>query len=160
LTPDSELPLLNQIPIGIPNYNRGDLEFGKDGFLYVSTGDGGTDTPGDAEKAQDLSNLHGKILRIARDGSGLASNPIAGRGSDRCDKDSSTAPDRTCTEVFAYGLRNPYRIAFDPNARSTRFSSTTWMSKLGRKSTAAELAPTTAGPNERAFAPSVKLPDA
>ena len=121
IDPDSERPLLNRIPIGIPNHNAGDLEFGKDGLLYVSIGDGGTDTPGGAEKAQDLSNVHGKILRIEGNGSVPSSNPFAGRGSARCNKGGSTAPGRTCAEIFAYGLRNPFRFAFDPNARGTRF---------------------------------------
>ena len=83
------------------NHNGGQLQFGPDGFLYVSTGDGGS-TP---QNGQDRNSLLGKILRIdpAQSGSAPytvpASNPFVGTaGAD---------------EVWSYGLRNPYRFSFD-----------------------------------------------
>ncbi|MEK6251922.1 MAG: PQQ-dependent sugar dehydrogenase [Actinomycetota bacterium] len=83
------------------NHNGGQLQFGPDGYLYVSTGDGGS-TPANA---QDRNSLLGKLLRIAprQDGSQPYSvppgNPYVGAaGAD---------------EVWAYGLRNPWRFSFD-----------------------------------------------
>jgi len=91
--------------IGQPfaNHNGGALRFGPDGYLYIGMGDGGSaNDPGN--RAQDVTSLLGKILRIDVDqGSpyGIpASNPFAdGRGGR--------------PEIWAYGLRNPWRFAFD-----------------------------------------------
>jgi hypothetical protein len=69
------------------NHNGGQLEFGPDGYLYVSTGDGGGG--GDPfESGQDLGSLLGKILRV---------EPRAG----------------AVPSVWSYGLRNPWRFSFD-----------------------------------------------
>ena len=73
------------------NHNGGQLQFGPDGYLYVSTGDGGA-TP---QEAQNLSSELGKILRIdARTGAAAPGNPFGSR-------------------VWAWGLRNPWRFSFD-----------------------------------------------
>ncbi len=121
--PASEKPLIPFIGVGIPNHNAGDLAFGKDGMLYVSVGDGGTDTGDGVLKAQSLGAMHGKILRVRRDGKAPRNNPFAGKGSVACAKQpGGVAPKgRRCAEIFAYGLRNPYRITFDPNARGSVF---------------------------------------
>ncbi len=87
------------------NHNGGHLEFGPDGLLYVSIGDGGGggDTLG---SGQDLGTLLGKILRIdPRSSRGEpyavpSSNPFAGHSGAR-------------PEIYAYGLRNPFRFSFD-----------------------------------------------
>jgi glucose/arabinose dehydrogenase len=85
------------------NHNGGMLAFGPDGYLYIGTGDGGSgDDP--LENGQDIEELLGKILRIDVDppvGSwGIpATNPFAAvAGAD---------------EIWAYGLRNPWRFTFD-----------------------------------------------
>jgi glucose/arabinose dehydrogenase len=84
-----------------PNHNGGLLLFGPDGYLYVGMGDGGSE--GDPHNnAQNLESLLGKLLRIdPRPGAKRApsSNPFVGRpGLD---------------EIYAYGLRNPWRFSFD-----------------------------------------------
>jgi glucose/arabinose dehydrogenase len=83
-------------------HNGGQLQFGPDGLLYISTGDGGS-TP---EKGQDLDTLLGKLLRIdPRDPPGGSDysvppgNPFVGVAGD--------------DEIYSYGLRNPYRFSFD-----------------------------------------------
>jgi hypothetical protein len=87
------------------NHNGGQLQFGPDGFLYVSTGDGGG-SDDQEHNAQNLNSLLGKILRIDPLASGLlpytvpAGNPFGG----------AAAPANT---IWSYGLRNPYRFSFD-----------------------------------------------
>jgi len=87
---------------GAANHNGGQLAFGPDGHLYLGTGDGGGGgDPG--ENAQDPESLLGKLLRIdPRKGAGHdvpASNPfVGGPGRD---------------EIYALGLRNPWRFSFD-----------------------------------------------
>jgi glucose/arabinose dehydrogenase len=65
--------------------------------------------------------LLGKILRITRDGFIPPTNPFQGANSARCNVTGITTPGNWCQETFASGLRNPFRIAFDPNAAGTRF---------------------------------------
>jgi glucose/arabinose dehydrogenase len=87
------------------NHNGGNLVFGPDGYLYVGLGDGGN--AGDPEdNAQDLGTVLGKMLRIdPRPSDGRAyrippDNPFVGRSGAR-------------PEVWAFGLRNPWRYSFD-----------------------------------------------
>jgi glucose/arabinose dehydrogenase len=93
------------------NHNGGQLQFGPDGDLYISVGDGGggNDTEGNA---QHTTTLLGKILRIAPGTSSYSipdGNPF--KGQQLC----STGPSSTtnCPEIWAYGLRNPWRFSFD-----------------------------------------------
>lgn len=123
----SELVLIDNILSPNSNHNGGDLQFGKDGFLYISVGDGGADYAGDSggagdnDAARDSHVLLGKILRITRDGNIPPTNPFQGANSARCNTTGITTPGNQCQETFASGLRNPFRIAFDPNAAGTRF---------------------------------------
>jgi len=125
--PASELVLIDNVPSPNGNHNAGDLQFGKDGFLYVSVGDGGCDyadpsrCAGSNDAARDTHKLLGKILRIRTDGSVPADNPYLGSDSDACRLTGGTTAGRRCRETYASGLRNPFRIAFDPNAAATRF---------------------------------------
>jgi glucose/arabinose dehydrogenase/PKD repeat protein len=128
LDPASAVVILDAIPAVAGNHNGGDIHFGADGFLYVSVGDSGCefgDTSrcgGTNRNALHKSHLAGKILRVAKDGSVPSSNPWVGQpGARRCgapgaapiyDRDSN----RPCTETFAWGLRNPFRIAFRPGS--------------------------------------------
>jgi glucose/arabinose dehydrogenase len=91
-----------------PNHNGGLMLFGPDGLMYVGTGDGGggDDQHGARGNAQSLGSLLGKILRIDPRQSGgrpytvPSSNPFVGRSGAR-------------PEIYAYGLRNPWRFSFD-----------------------------------------------
>jgi glucose/arabinose dehydrogenase len=100
--PESEVILL-RIPQPFANHNGGALAFGPDGYLYIGTGDGGS--AGDPQgNGQSLNTLLGKILRLDVDGGEPyavpADNPFTGRG-------------KGAAEVWAFGLRNPWRFAFD-----------------------------------------------
>jgi glucose/arabinose dehydrogenase len=85
------------------NHNGGQIVFGPDGFLYVALGDGGSarDPQGNG---QNLGTLLGSLLRIDVSGEAGYSvppdNPFVGRANAR-------------GEIWAYGLRNPWRFSFD-----------------------------------------------
>lgn len=131
LSPDSvaggEVVLVDNMVSANGNHNGGDLHFGKDGYLYVSVGDGGADYAGNSggggsnDAARDQHVLLGKILRITRDGGVPLDNPFLGVDSARCNVTGRTDAGKKCQETFAWGLRNPFRLAFDPNAAGTRF---------------------------------------
>ena len=93
------------------NHNGGQISFGPDGLLYGAFGDGGGGgDPGN--NGQDTGNLRGTIIRISLqpDGSYLipGDNPFAGNAL--CRTADSLAG---CPEIFAWGLRNPWRFSFD-----------------------------------------------
>ena len=113
---DSEMILVNNLPSPVGNRNGGDLQFGRDGFLYISVGDGGVPSV-----ARDEHVLAGKILRMTRAGGIPPTNPFQGPGTLRCSQTGGTTPGNRCRETFSWGLRNPWRIAFDPNAAGTVF---------------------------------------
>lgn len=127
LDPASEKKLLDNIPSPNGNHNAGDVQFGKDGYLYVSVGDGGCyyanrsrcqyENP--ASREQHI--LLGKILRITSDGEIPSDNPFIGSDSVRCNTSGHTTSEYKCQETYATGLRNPFRIAFDPDATGTSF---------------------------------------
>jgi glucose/arabinose dehydrogenase len=122
----AETVLLDNIPSPAGNHNGGDLSFGKDRYLYVSIGDGGCDyaqnsgCAGDNDAARDRHTLLGKIVRITNAGDIPPGNPFTGTNTSRCNAGNTTSG-RTCQEIFATGLRNPFRIAFNPNVTSTQF---------------------------------------
>ncbi len=114
LDPGSERVLLRAAKRA-ENHNGGNLEFGRDGYLYIGLGDGGGS--GDPEgNAQNTRSLLGKFLRIdvdARPGGapyGVPSgNPFS--ANPLCNVDGTGA--QACPEIFALGLRNPWRWSFD-----------------------------------------------
>jgi glucose/arabinose dehydrogenase len=87
------------------NHNGGQLQFGPDGLLYVSTGDGGGQLD-PRDNAQDPDSLLGKLLRI--DPSPSATRPYTIPVGNPWADGVGGAP-----EVFVYGLRNPWRFSFD-----------------------------------------------
>jgi len=100
------------------NHNGGQLAFGPDGHLYIGLGDGGS--AGDPEgRAQSLTTLLGKILRISP-------RPVGGRPygvpSDNPFVDTPGAR----PEIWAYGLRNPWRFSFD------RATGELWIGDVGQ----------------------------
>jgi glucose/arabinose dehydrogenase len=128
IDPASEVILVDNMPSPNGNHNAGDVQFGRDGFLYISVGDGGCDyasgcgsSGGANDAARDQHTLIGKVLRITRDGGIPAGNPFQGAGTARCNVTGGTTAGNRCQETFAWGLRNPFRLAFDPNAAGTRF---------------------------------------
>jgi glucose/arabinose dehydrogenase len=98
--PDSERILL-KVDQPFPNHNGGALAFGPDGKLYIATGDGGSG--GDPQdNGQRLDTLLGKLLRVDVDRVGAG------------------------PEIWAYGLRNPWRISFD------RLTGDLWIGDVGQ----------------------------
>lgn len=91
------------------NHNGGPLRFGPDGLLYIGLGDGGGggDEHGSRGNGQSLSTKLGKILRIDPRRSGA--RPYSVPADNPFTKRAGAAP-----EIYAYGLRNPWRMAFDP----------------------------------------------
>jgi glucose/arabinose dehydrogenase len=114
--PSTARPLLRiDQPYG--NHNGGGIEFGPDGYLYIATGDGGSggDPMGNG---QSLQTLLGKLLRVDVDVTSGSrpygvpdDNPFVGR--------SDAHP-----EIWAYGLRNPWRFSFDDE--------TLWIADVGQ----------------------------
>lgn len=99
--PTSEKKLLG-VPQPFPNHNGGSVAFGPDGYLYLGFGDGGSG--GDPlGNGQALTTFLGKILRIDVDSGDPYSVPI----------DNPFMTGNVAHEVWAYGLRNPWRFSFD-----------------------------------------------
>jgi glucose/arabinose dehydrogenase len=100
--PQSESKVLG-IDQPYPNHNGGQLQFGPDGMLYIGMGDGGS--AGDPQNhAQDTQSLLGKLLRIDVS---AADKPY------QVPADNPQLSNATPSEVWAYGLRNPWRFSFD-----------------------------------------------
>ena len=98
------------------NHNGGQLQFGRDGYLYIGMGDGGSG--GDPQNnAQNPARLLGKMLRIDVDGGdpyGIPpTNPFVGQAGVR-------------PEIWATGLRNPWRFSFD------RITADLWIADVGQ----------------------------
>ena len=113
------------------NHNGGALAFGPDGKLYAAVGENA-----DGANAQSMNNLLGKMLRLNKDGTIPADNPVLRLG----DRQRTARSGRS-------GCATPSRSRSTPPA--PRCSSTTWGRTPGRKSTTASPAPTTAGRRRR-----------
>ena len=107
--PNSEVKLL-EVKQPYPNHNGGGLAFGPDGYLYIGLGDGGAggDPHGNGQK---LSTLLGKLLRIDVNNGNRYAIPSDNPFGD---------------EVWAYGLRNPWRFSFD------HVSGDLWLGDVGQ----------------------------
>jgi glucose/arabinose dehydrogenase len=114
--PASGAPLLVIPHQQFDNHNGGQLQFGPDGYLYIGVGDGGSG--GDPSgNGQNTNVLLAKLLRIDVNGGQPyvipPSNPFAGRSDAR-------------REIWAYGLRNPWRFSFD------RQTGDLWIADVGQ----------------------------
>src|SRR3954447_18469980 len=89
------------------NHNGGQLQFGPDGYLYIGMGDGGSANDPDC-RAQRTDTLLGKMLRIDVD-QNVATPPYYGIPASNPFRGAGDPPD----EVWASGLRNPWRFSFD-----------------------------------------------
>ena len=105
------------------NHNGGTCTFGPDGYLYLALGDGGDANdvgqshivPGG--NAQNLSTPLGKFLRFDPLDPTLttgSTNPISPNGQYRIPSDNPFQDSGQVHEIYAYGMRNPYRFCFDP----------------------------------------------
>ncbi len=103
---NSEVILL-VIPQDFSNHNGGMVEFGPDGFLYIGMGDGGSGNDPN-NRAQNINSLLGKMLRIDPTTSDIAPNPPYTNPPDNPFVGIAGAD-----EIFAFGLRNPFRWSFD-----------------------------------------------
>ena len=103
---NSEVVLLTQNQ-PFSNHNAGQLSFGPDGYLYIALGDGGSGGDPDTN-GQKKSTFLGKILRIDVDNPAQASN--YGIPDDNPFKNNTQGYKE---EIYAYGLRNPWRFSFD-----------------------------------------------
>lgn len=128
VNPATEVILLDNIASTGGNHNGGDLDVDPAGNLLVGIGDAGRDPRGNSgggganDAAQDMSLLNGKIVRITRDGRPAPGNPFTGADSAPCAKSGTSARSTTkCQEIYAWGLRNPWRIAVDRNDGAGRF---------------------------------------
>ena len=110
---DSETEIISWLAGG---HNGGCLKFGKDGMLYISTGDGGNAFPPDGRTSgQDVTNLLAGVLRIdvnqpanGRAYSVPQDNPFVGVSATKLE-----LPEGTRSEIWAYGMRNPWKMSID-----------------------------------------------
>ncbi len=104
--PASEVEIM-RIPQPFWNHNGGTLAFGPDGYLYIALGDGGKGND-PLQSGQDLSKLLGSILRIDVD---QASGDLKYRIPD---DNPFVNQSNAWPEIYAYGIRNVWRMSFDP----------------------------------------------
>lgn len=132
LDPNSERVLMT-VTKPAANHNGGNVDFGPDGFLYVGLGDGGGGGDPD-ENAQNTRRLLGKMLRIDVDAQpggapyaipgGATGNPFA--SNPLCNVNGTGI--QQCPEIYALGLRNPWRWSFD------RQNGDLWVGDVGQSS--------------------------
>jgi glucose/arabinose dehydrogenase len=120
---NSEFLFFETLPSPEFLHDGGAMIIGKDNMLYVGIGDGGAN-----DFAQDRRNLYGKLLRFNLDGTVPASNPYtvaSGKQGAPCraGQPAASAPaTAVCEEIWAVGLRNPFRMGLDVNSARVRFA--------------------------------------
>lgn len=115
--------IILEVPQPYPNHNGGMIEFGPDGYLYIALGDGGSS--GDPmSSSQNTVTLLGSILRIDVDNA--TGDRKYGIPEDNPFASSPDGPQDPRPEIFAYGLRNPWRFSFD------RETGELWVADVGQ----------------------------
>ena len=122
IDPASEKVIVGNIVSSAAHHVGGDLEFGADGYLYITVGDGVCSVRDEQRcgvlntNPQDRAVAQGKVLRVGRAGRAAATNPYVGSpGARRCtDPAGIPAGAGPCKEIFALGFRNPFRFARKP----------------------------------------------
>ena len=99
------------------NHKGGWIDFGPDGNLYIATGDGGSGND-PQNNAQNLGSNLGKILRLDVSADAFPADPLRNYANPASNINGS--------EIFAYGLRNPFRDSFD------RLTGTLWIGDVGQ----------------------------
>ncbi|MCB0451832.1 MAG: PQQ-dependent sugar dehydrogenase [Aequorivita sp.] len=117
---NSELPIIDYSQ-PFSNHNGGCLAFGPDGYLYIASGDGGSGgDPGN--RAQNINLLLGKLLRIDVD------NPAGGNNYGIPPDNPFVGNPNAREEIWAFGLRNPWRFSFDTTDNNL------WIADVGQTS--------------------------
>lgn len=106
-----------EVPQPFPNHNGGTIAFGPDGYLYIGLGDGGASSDPYGH-GQNTNTLLGSMLRIDPNGSTPYAIPP--------DNPFANSPGTQRKEIWAYGLRNPYRFSFD------RATGDLWLADVGQ----------------------------
>ena len=117
----SEQVLLETSPLEYDHHNGGAMLFGNDNHLYVAIGDGGSRTE---RVSQNRGNTLGTLIRLTEDGDVPDDNPFVGdKESDRCHKAGVPEDSKktVCQEIYALGLRNPFRFAMNYSAPNVHF---------------------------------------
>jgi len=121
-----------QVDQDFDNHNGGDIAFGPDGYLYIGFGDGGSG--GDPNnRAQDTTRLLGSMLRIDVTGPGVSfpSDPYEVPPRNPFSRNGDCGPGANandCPEIYAWGLRYPWRWSFDPDTGAL------WLADVGQGS--------------------------
>ncbi|MCC5808331.1 MAG: PQQ-dependent sugar dehydrogenase [Opitutales bacterium] len=113
------------VPQDFPNHNAGWMDFGPDGYLYIALGDGGSSNDPN-RRALDLTNLLGSMLRIDVDADGFPGDPA--RNYRIPENNPFADGEDGLPEIWAYGLRNPWRNSFD------RETGDLWIADVGQSS--------------------------
>lgn len=116
---ESSETILLEIAQPETNHNGGQLAFGPDGYLYIASGDGGGTGDPDGN-AQNLETLLGKILRIDVNNQDSGLNYAIPTDNPFVENENARG------EIYAYGLRNPWRFSFDNQ------TNTIWTADVGQ----------------------------
>lgn len=117
----SEIKLFQTDAVIKQYHNGGGIVWGKDGNIWLTTGDGGEREHNFENAAgQRLDNLRAKLVRVTPSGGIPSDNPFQGPNSVRCSDTGKTSLGKECQEIFALGLRNPWSMSVDPDKDYTR----------------------------------------
>lgn len=136
--PKSELVMFETQRLNGQTHNAGDIEFGADGTVYVTVGEGGTKKFKDRNGTYmpiSRSHLNGSVIRMTDDGGIPHDNPYSVENSPkavRCNEDGNAGKSKEpCQEVYMTGFRNPFRFALDPNAAQERGETRFFVNDVG-----------------------------